>query len=78
MMLSKDIVKWVVLAAVVAFPLAYFAMHDWLKRFAYRIDISLGVFALATAFSFLIALLAMSYQSVKAATADPVDSLRYE
>jgi putative ABC transport system permease protein len=78
LMLSKDIVKWVVLATVVAFPLAYYAMHEWLKRFAYRIDISLGIFVLATAFSLLIALLAMSYQSVKAATADPVHSLRYE
>jgi putative ABC transport system permease protein len=78
LMLSKDIVKWVVLAAVGAFPLAYYAMQEWLKRFAYRTDISAGIFALATAFSLLIALLAMSYQSVKAATTDPVDSLRYE
>jgi putative ABC transport system permease protein len=78
MMLSKDIAKWVVLAAVVAFPLAYFAMQEWLKRFAYRIDVGLGTFVLATAFSLLIALLAMSYQSIRAATADPVDSLRYE
>jgi putative ABC transport system permease protein len=77
-MLSKDIVKWVILATVVAFPLAYYAMHEWLQRFAYRIDIGLGIFALATAFSFLIALLAMSFQSVKAATANPVDSLRHE
>jgi putative ABC transport system permease protein len=77
-MLSKDIVKWVMLAIVVAFPLTYYAMHEWLKRFAYRINIGLGTFVLATAFSLLIALLAMSYQSVKAATANPVDSLRYE
>jgi putative ABC transport system permease protein len=78
LMLSKDIVKWVILATIVAFPLAYYAMHEWLKRFAYRIDIGMGTFALATAFSLLIAILAMSYQSVKAATANPVDSLRYE
>jgi len=78
LMLSKGIVKWVVLAAMVAFPLANFAMNEWLKRFAYRIDINAGIFSLATAFSLLIALLAMSYQSIKAATADPVDSLRYE
>jgi putative ABC transport system permease protein len=78
LMLSKDIVKWIVLATVVAFPLAYFAMHEWLNRFAYRIDVGFGAFLLATAFSLLIALLAMSYQSVKAATSDPVDSLRYE
>ena len=78
LMLSRDIVKWVVLATVVAFPLAYYAMQEWLERFAYRIDIGLGTLALASAFSLLIALLAMSYQSVKAATANPVDSLRYE
>jgi putative ABC transport system permease protein len=78
LMLSKDIVKWIVLATIVAFPLAYYAMHEWLKRFAYRIDIGMGTFAQAMVFSLLIALLAMSYQSVKAATANPVDSLRYE
>jgi len=78
LMLCKDIVKWVVLAALMAFPLAYYAMQEWLKRFAYRIDIGWGTFALATIFSLLIALLAMSYQSIKAAIANPVDSLRYE
>jgi putative ABC transport system permease protein len=78
LMLSKDIVKWVLLAIVAAFPLAYFAMQEWLKRFAYRIDIGFGTLALATVFSLLIALLAMSYQSIKAATSNPVDSLRYE
>ncbi len=78
LLLSKDVVKWVVLATVAAFPLAYFAMHEWLKRFAYRIDIGWGTFALATAFSLLIAILAMSYQSIKASIANPVDSLRYE
>jgi putative ABC transport system permease protein len=78
MMLSKDIARWVALAVLVAFPLAYFAMQEWLKRFAYRIDVGLGTFILATAISLVIALFAMSYQSVKAATADPVDSLRYE
>jgi putative ABC transport system permease protein len=78
LMLSKDIVKWVVLSAVLAFPIAYFSMQEWLNRFAYRIDIGLGTAGMATVFSLLIALLAMSYQSVKAATADPVESLRYE
>ena len=78
MMLSKDLVKWVVLATVLAFPLAYYAMQEWLKRFAYRIGIGLGTFVLATAFSLLIAFLAMGWQSVKAATSNPVDSLRYE
>jgi putative ABC transport system permease protein len=78
LMLSKDIIKWVVLASVIAFPLAYYAMHEWLKRFVYRIEISWESFVLATAISLLIAFLAMSYQSLKAATANPVKSLRYE
>lgn len=78
LLLSKDVAKWVVLAALAAFPLAYYAMNEWLERFAYRIDIGWGTFVLATALSLLIALLAMSFQSIKAATANPVDSLRYE
>jgi putative ABC transport system permease protein len=78
LLLSRDVAKWVVLATAAAFPLAYYAMHEWLNRFAYRIDIGWGTYALATAFSLLIALLAMSYQSIRAATANPVDSLRYE
>ena len=77
-MLSKETIKWVVLAAMFAFPLAYYAMHIWLQRFVYRSNIGWETFALATAFSLLVALAAMSYQSLKAATANPVDSLRYE
>jgi putative ABC transport system permease protein len=77
-MLSKETFKWVVLAAVISFPLAYYVMLEWLQRFVYRIQISWGTFALAATYSLLVALLAMSYQSIKAATADPVDSLRYE
>lgn len=77
-MLTKDIIKWVFLAVVIAFPLAYYAMHEWLQRFIYRIDISWGSFLLAALFSLAVALLAMSYQSIKAASADPVSSLRYE
>jgi putative ABC transport system permease protein len=53
-------------------------VHEWLKRFAYRIDINPGPFIIATLSSLLIALLAMSFQSIKAAAANPVDSLRYE
>ena len=77
-MLTKDILVWVGLAIVAAYPLAYYAVHEWLKRFAYRIDINPGPFIIATLSSLLIALLAMSFQSIKAAAANPVDSLRYE
>ena len=78
LLLSKDLVKWVALATVLAFPLAYYAMQEWLKRFAYRIDIGLGIFVSAAVFSLLIASLAMGWQSVKAAASNPVDSLRHE
>jgi len=78
LMLTKDIIKWVILAAGIAFPLAYYAMHEWLQRFIYRIDINWGSFLLAVFYSLLVAVLAMSFQSLKAAVADPVKSLRYE
>jgi len=78
LMFSRDIIKWVILAAAAAYPLAYYAMHEWLKRFAYQTAIGWETFILATIFSLLIALLTMSYKSIKSATADPVFSLRHE
>ncbi len=77
-MLSKDFVKLVLLANVIAWPLAYYAMNHWLQDFAYRIEIGLSVFALAGAAALLIALLTVSYQAIKAAIANPVKSLRTE
>ena len=77
-LLSKDFVKLVGLALVVATPVAYFAMHRWLQSFAYRIEISWGIFLMAGLLALLIASLTVSYQAVRAALADPVKSLRYE
>jgi putative ABC transport system permease protein len=77
-LLSKDFLKLVAVAFVVAVPVAYYFMDRWLDAFAYRIEMGPGVFLLAGALSLLIALLTVSYQSVRAAVADPVDSLRYE
>jgi len=77
-LLSTDFLKLVGLALVVAAPLAYVAMQRWLESFAYRIEIGLGVFVLTGALVLLIALATVSYQSVRAAVADPVTSLRYE
>lgn len=77
-MLIKDILVWVGLGVVAAFPAAYAAMHGWLQKFAYRIEISPAPFMLATAGSLAVAMLAISFQSIKAATANPVDSLRIE
>ena len=77
-LLTKGFLKLVGIAFIVAVPVAYFAMNRWLEDFAYRIEIGPGVFLLAGGLAFLIALLTVSYQSIKAALADPVKSLRYE
>jgi putative ABC transport system permease protein len=78
LLLSKDFVKLVGIAFVIAAPLAYFAMHRWLADFAYRIEISWWIFLMAGLTALGIALLTVSYQSIRAAMADPVKSLRYE
>jgi putative ABC transport system permease protein len=77
-LLSKDFLKLVILGIVIASPIAYWAMDKWLQDFAYRVDISLWIFALAGIVSIVIALLTVSYQSIKAALANPVKSLRTE
>ena len=78
LLLSKDFVALVLIAFVGAVPLAYIAMQRWLEGFAYRIEIGPSVFILVGAAVLLIALLTVGYQSVRAALADPVKSLRYE
>ncbi len=77
-LLSKEFTKWALLANVFAWPLAYWVMSRWLQNFAYRAHISFGTFFLAGALAWLIALLTVSYQAVKASLADPVSSLKYE
>jgi len=77
-MLSKEFIKSVVFANLIAWPVTYFAMNRWLQNFAYRINISWWMFASAGAFALGIALLTVSFQAIRAATANPVESLRYE
>jgi len=77
-MLSKDFLTLVVIAAVIAFPVAWLAMHRWLNDFAYRVNIGWWVFVMAGVIALLIALLTISFQSIKAAIANPVKSLRTE
>jgi len=77
-LLNKGFVRWVVIAFVIATPLAYFAMHKWLENFAYKTTLSWWIFALAGVLALGIALLTVSFQSWKAATKNPVESLRYE
>lgn len=78
LLLSSEFTRLVLIAFMIAAPLAYFAMKTWLQAFAYRVDLGLGVFLLAGGAAFGIALLTVSYQSIKAALTDPVNALRYE
>ncbi len=78
LLLSKDFTKLVLIAFGLAIPLAYFIMHSWLKGFAFRISIGPSIFILAGASALLVAWLTVSWQSIKAASANPVKSLRSE
>ena len=78
MLLSNDFMRLVIIGFVIASPLAYYVMHEWLKDFAYRINIEWWVFAVAGVLAFTIALVTISFQAIKAAIANPVKSLRTE
>ncbi|MEO6455868.1 MAG: FtsX-like permease family protein, partial [Ginsengibacter sp.] len=77
-LLSKDFLKLVLIAWVIAFPVSWWAMHTWLQDFAYRVSISWWIFFIAGAVAIIIALLTVSFQAIKAAVANPVKSLRTE
>ena len=77
-LLSKQFIKWVLIANIFAWPTAYFIMNKWLQSFAYRINIGVWMFVLSAVLAVGIALITVSYQAFKAARANPIDSLRYE
>ena len=77
-LLSKDFLKLVAISCVVAFPVAWWMMHNWLQNYEYRIEISWWIFLAAGISAILIALITISFQSIKAAIANPVKSLRTE
>jgi ABC-type antimicrobial peptide transport system permease subunit len=77
-LLSKDFLKLIAIAIIIASPVAWYFMHNWLQDFAYRINISWWVFAVAGSFAVVIALITISFQAIKAAIANPVKSLRTE
>jgi putative ABC transport system permease protein len=77
-LLSKDFIKLVAVAYVLACPLAWWVMSQWLEDFAYRITLNATVFVLAGALALAIAFLTVGYQSIKAALAHPLKSLRNE
>ena len=70
--------KWTAIANLIAFPIAYFIMNSWLQEYAYRIDLGWGTFLSAAVFAALIAFLTVITLTIKAANANPVDSLKYE
>lgn len=78
MLLSKDFIKLVLISLLIASPVAWYFMNRWLEDFAYRINISWGVFILAGSLTIIIALVTVSLQAIKAAVANPVESLRNE
>lgn len=78
MLLSKEFTKWVILANLIAWPISYLLMKNWLQDFAYRIDLSWMVFVLSGIIALVIALGTVSIQAIKAALANPIKSLKYE
>jgi putative ABC transport system permease protein len=77
-MLSKDFIKLVLIAILIASPLAWMVMRNWLLGFAYREEMRWGVFALAGLAAVLIAFITISFQSIKAALTNPIKSLKAE
>jgi putative ABC transport system permease protein len=77
-LLSKDFLKLVLIANIIAFPLAWWATSKWLQEYAYHIEIQWWMFALAGALALTVALLTVSYQAIKAALMNPVKTLRSE
>jgi len=78
MLLSRDLIRWVALANLVAWPVAYYAMHKWLESFSYRIGLDWFFFVLAGLITLFIAWFSTSFQAYKAANTDPVTALKHE
>ncbi len=77
-LLARDFSRWVLVANVLAWPVAYFAMSGWLRTFAYRTPLNFWMFLAACVLTFIVAVLAVSWQSLRAARANPAESLHYE
>lgn len=77
-LLSKEFSRWILLANLIAWPIAWYAMSKWLQNFAYRTGLNPLLFIFAGLLSLMVAAIPVGYKAIKAAVADPVDSLRYE
>ena len=78
LLLSKEFLRLTIIAAFIAFPVAWWAMNKWLEGYAYKVGIGWGMFAVAALLTICIALITVSFQTIKAAIANPVKSLRTE
>lgn len=77
-LLFRQFGRWIILSTVLAWPLAFFLMHNWLRSYAYHVPLGIGAFVPSFLFAVLVVLLSVGFQTVKAARANPADSLRYE
>jgi putative ABC transport system permease protein len=77
-LLGKELVELILLANLIAWPLAFFVMNRWIRNFPYRVNIGVGIFFGSSLIVLIIGILTVSYQAIRAALADPIDSLRYE
>lgn len=78
LLLNIEFIKWVMLANLIAYPIAYFAVNDWLESFEYKVELSLWMFITATVLAILTAVITVSFRTLRAATANPVNALKYE
>ena len=77
-MMTSQFTKWVFIAIAIAFPIAYYILNKYLENYAYRIDLSVGIFILSGLVAMLVAILTVSYQAIKAASVNPAKTLKYE
>ena len=78
LLLTRELLKWVILANLIAWPVAYYAMNKWLQNFVFRTDVGIWIFLAAGFLALAIALLTISFHSFRAAASQPIDALRYE
>ena len=78
MLLTSDFTKWIIIANLIALPIAYYSMSSWLENFEYQAGVGISSLVLAGISGLLVALITVSYQAFRAASLNPVDSLRYE
>ena len=77
-LLTKEFCKWVIISIIIAWPVAYYLMTKWLQNFAYKTEIGISTFIISGCFALFVAVITVSFQTIKTAIANPVDALKYE